>query len=82
MYNNAYYHRYLILLQTHKVKSCMIPLYIMLVDNGGSNELSYQRDDLIQGIYQFRVVAFTRTGSGDAASLILSTLFNEGKFII
>ena len=26
MYNNAYCHRYLILLQTHKVKSFMIPL--------------------------------------------------------
>ena len=46
----------------------------MQVDNGGSNELSYPRDDIIQGIYQFRVVAFTRTGPGDAATLILSTL--------
>ena len=54
----------------------------MQVDNGGSNELSYTWNDLIQGIYQFRVVAFTRTGSGDADTLILSTLFNEGKFII
>ena len=54
----------------------------MQVDNGGSNELSYTWNDLIQGIYQFRVVAFTRTGSGDADTLILSTLFNEGKFIM
>ena len=54
----------------------------MQVDNGGSNELSYTWNDLIQGTYQFRVVAFTRTGSGDADTLILSTLFNEGKFII
>ena len=51
-------------------------------DNGGSNEFSYTWNDLIQGTYQFRMVAFTRTGSGDAATLILSTLFNEGKFIM
>ena len=54
----------------------------MQVDNGGSNELSYTWNDLIRGTYQFRVVAFTRAGSGDAASLILPTLFNEGKFIM
>ena len=49
----------------------------MQVDNGGSIELSYTWADLIQGIYQFRVVAYTVVGSGDAASLILST-FNKG----
>ena len=51
---------------------------IMQVDNGGSIELSYTWTDLIQGIYQFRVVAFTAVGPGDATSLILSTMFNKG----
>ena len=49
----------------------------MQVDNDDSIELSYSWADLIQGTYQFRVVAFTAVGPGDATSLILST-FNKG----
>ena len=49
----------------------------MQVDNDDSIELSYTWTDLIQGTYQFRVVAYTVVGPGDATSLILST-FNKG----
>ena len=55
---------------------------ILRVDNGGGSILSYTWTDLIQGRYQFSVVAFTRVGPGEVASLMLSTLRNNGKFLI
>ena len=51
---------------------------ILQVDNGGDIILSYTRTDLIQGRYQFSVVAFTRVGPGEVASLMLSTLTDNG----
>ena len=56
---------------------------ILQVDNGGGSILSYTWTDLIQGRYQFSVIAFTSTGQGEAASLTLtlSTLPNNGKFL-
>ena len=54
---------------------------ILRVDNDVGNILSYTWTDLIQGRYQFSVVAFTRVGPGEAASLMLSTLPNNGKFV-
>ena len=51
---------------------------ILQVDNGGGSILSYTWTDLIQGRYQFRVVAFTRVGPGEATSLMLSTLLKNG----
>ena len=41
-------------------------------------ESSYIWSNLIQGEYQFSVVAFTSKGPGEAANLILSTLPNNG----
>ena len=54
---------------------------VLQVDNGGGSILSYTWTDLIQGRYQFSVVAFTRVGPGEASSLMLSTLSNNGKFV-
>ena len=55
---------------------------ILQVDNTCSSiESSYTWSNLIQGEYQFSVVAFTSTGPGEAASLMLSTLSNNGKLI-
>ena len=43
-------------------------------------ESSYTWSNLIQGEYQFSVVAFTSKGPGEAANLTLSTLpNNSGK---
>ena len=53
---------------------------ILQVDNGGDSILSYTWTDLIQGRYQFSVVAFTRAGQGEATSLMLSTLPKNGKW--
>ena len=39
---------------------------------------SYTWTDLTQGHYQFNVVAFTSKGSGEAASLMISILLNNG----
>ena len=47
-----------------------------------SIESSYTWDNLIQGEYQFSVVAFTDKGPGKAASLTLSTLPYNGKLIM
>ena len=48
-----------------------------------SIESSYTWNNLIQGEYQFRVVAFTSKGSGETANLILSTIPNNcGKLAI
>ena len=54
---------------------------ILKVDNSGSYcmESSYTWSNLIQGEYQFSVVAFTSKGPGEAANLMLSTLLNNGK---
>ena len=55
--------------------------YIILqVDNSCSCsiESSYTWNNLIQGEYQFNVVAFTSKGPGEAANLMLSTLPNNG----
>ena len=54
---------------------------ILQVDNGGGIILSYTWTDLIQGRYQFSVVAFTRVGPGDVVSLMLSTLPTNGKIV-
>ena len=53
---------------------------ILQVDNGGGSILSYTWTDLIQGRYHFSVVASTRAGSGEAASLMLS-ISDNGKFV-
>ena len=42
---------------------------------------SYTWSGLIQGRHQFSVIAFTRVGPGEVASLMLSTLPNNGKFL-
>ena len=54
---------------------------ILQVDNGGDSILSYTWTNLVQGRYQFSVVASTRVGPGETASLMLSTLPNNGKYI-
>ena len=41
--------------------------------------LSYTWIELIQGRYQFSVVASTSTGPGESASLMLSILPSNGK---
>ena len=53
----------------------------MPVDNGGGVDLSYTWTDLVQGEYDFSVVALTGAGSGDAANLMLSIVPNNGKFV-
>ena len=53
---------------------------ILQVDKGGGIFISYTWTDLIQGRYQFSVVAFTRAGQGEATSLMLPTLPNNGKW--
>ena len=56
---------------------------ILQVDNTCSSiEPSYTWSNLIQGEYQFSVVAFTSEGPGEAANLMLSTLPNNGKIIL
>ena len=56
---------------------------IVQVDSTCSSiESSYTWNKLIQGEYQFSVVAFTSEGPGEAANLSLSTLLNNGKLII
>ena len=55
---------------------------ILKVDNSCSCsiESSYTWSNLIQGEYQFSVVAFTSEGPGEAANSILSTIpNNDGK---
>ena len=47
---------------------------ILPVNNGGGRVLSYTWIELIQGRYQFSVVASTSTGPGESASLMLSIL--------
>ena len=41
-------------------------------------ESSYTWSNLIQGEYQFSVVAFTSEGPGEATNLLLSALSNNG----
>ena len=54
---------------------------IQQIDNSSDNtESSYTWSDLIQGRHQFSVVAFTSKGPGEAASLMLSTLSNNGNY--
>ena len=48
-------------------------------ESSNSNRSSYTWNNLIQGEYQFSVVAFTNKGPGEAANLTLSTLPNNGK---
>ena len=48
-------------------------------ESSSSNRSSYTWSNLIQGDYQFSVVAFTSKGPGEAANLTLSTLPNNGK---
>ena len=56
---------------------------ILQVDNTCSSiESSYTWSDLIQGEYQFSVVAFTSKGPGEAANLTLSTSLNNSKLIL
>ena len=56
---------------------------ILQVDNTcSSNELSYTWSNLIQGEYQFSVVAFTSRGPGEAANVMLSTLPSNGKLML
>ena len=56
---------------------------ILQVDNTCSSiELSYTWNNLIQGEHQFSVVAYTSQGPGEAASLMLSTLPNDGNFVL
>ena len=54
---------------------------ILQLDNGGDSILSYTWTNLIQGRYQFSVVASTRVGPGETASLMLSILPNNGKYV-
>ena len=56
---------------------------ILQVDNtcSCSIESSYTWSNLIQGDYQFTVVAFTSKGPGEASSLLLSRLSNNGKLM-
>ena len=57
--------------------------FIILAENNSSIESSYPWTDLIQGAYQFSVVAFTSKGPGEVATLILplSIVANNGKLI-
>ena len=53
---------------------------ILQVDNTCSSfELFYTWNNLIQGEYQFSVVAFTSEGPGEASILMLS---NNGKLVM
>ena len=45
-------------------------------------ESSYAWTDLTQGEYQFSVIAYTGIGPGETASLMISTLPNNGMLII
>ena len=47
---------------------------ILTVDSSDSAESFYTWSNLIQGDYQFTVVAFTAQGPGEAASLMLPKL--------
>ena len=51
-------------------------LTILQVDNGGGSTLNYTWTDLVQGRYQFSVVASTSIGPGETANLMISTLPN------
>ena len=55
---------------------------ILQLDNGGDSILLYTWTNLIQGRYQFSVVASTRIGAGEIASLMLSILPNNGKLML
>ena len=52
---------------------------ILTVDSSSSTESSYTWSNLIQGNYQFSVVAFTSKGPGEAATLMLPRL--PGKVV-
>ena len=47
-----------------------------------SIESSHTWSNLIQGEYQFSVVAYTNKGPGEPANLTLSSLPNNGKLIL
>lgn len=51
----------------------------MEADKCGCIEASYTWSDIIQGEYQFSVVAFTSKGPGKAANLMLSTRPSNSK---
>ena len=56
---------------------------ILQVDDACSSiESSNTWNNLIQGEYQFNVVAYTSQGPGEAASLMLSTIPNNGELIL
>ena len=52
---------------------------IQEVDSSSGIEFSYTWNDLMEGDYQFSVIAFTNQGRGEAASLMLSS--SNGNFI-
>ena len=52
---------------------------ILPVTNGGGSTLSYTWIEIIQGRYQFSVMASTNAGLGESASLMLSILPSNGK---
>ena len=55
---------------------------IIQVDNACSGiESSYTWSNLVQGEYQFSVIAYTNKGPGGPANLTLSSLPNNGKLI-
>ena len=55
---------------------------IIQVDNTCSSiESSYTWSNIVQGEYQFSVIAYTNKGSGEPANLTLSILSNDGKLI-
>ena len=56
--------------------------FTILAADNSSIESSYTWTDLIQGEYQFSVVAFTSKGPGESASLMLSlSMLPNGKLI-
>ena len=55
---------------------------IIQVNNTCSSiESSYTWSNLVQGEYQFSVIAYTNKGPGEPANLTLSILPNNGKLI-
>ena len=83
VFDNTYCHFQVSYITTNSQHEVFYDHTILQVDNTCSSiELSYTWNNLIQGEYQFSVVAFTSKGPGEAASLILSTLPSDGKLIL
>ena len=59
----------------------MLYNHSILNGTGDDNIISYTWTGLTQGRYQFSVVASTRVGPGETASLMLSIISNNGKFV-